>query len=130
MHADFAVGAPFDDGGKVFIYHGSNSTSIINATVQQVYTQTLACCMHACMIYNQSFVHFRWSQLSRLCHRSQSWPPLQDLVLVWMGRLMLMTMVTEVTCMHQCKYFMLTLALRTYTTFLYSYFSRFGCQCC
>ena len=26
----------------------------------------------ACMIYNQSFVHFRWSQLSRLCHRSQS----------------------------------------------------------
>ena len=36
MHADIAVGAPFDDGGKVFIYHGSNSTSIVNTTVQQV----------------------------------------------------------------------------------------------
>ena len=65
MHTDFTVGAPFDDGGKVFIYHG---TSIINTTVQQVYTQTLGCCMHDL----QSFVHFRWSQLSRLCHRSQS----------------------------------------------------------
>ena len=38
MHAciDIAVGAPFDDGGKVFIYHGSNSNSIINTTVKQV----------------------------------------------------------------------------------------------
>ena len=36
IYADIAVGAPFDDGGKVFIYHGSNSTSIIDTTVRQV----------------------------------------------------------------------------------------------
>lgn len=37
MHVDIAVGAPFDDGGKVFIYHGSNSTLIIDTTVKQVF---------------------------------------------------------------------------------------------
>ena len=37
IHADIAVGAPFDVYcGKVFIYHGSNGTSIINTMVQQV----------------------------------------------------------------------------------------------
>lgn len=36
IHIDIAVSAPFDDGGKVFVYYGSNSTTIIDTSVQQV----------------------------------------------------------------------------------------------
>ena len=36
LYIDIAVSAPFDDGGKVFVYYGSNSTTIIDTSVQQV----------------------------------------------------------------------------------------------
>lgn len=48
-NADFAVSAPFDEGGKVFIYYGSKDNGLINSTVQQV-NNMCVCYMHACVM--------------------------------------------------------------------------------
>lgn len=39
LFIDFAVGAPFEGSGVVYVYHGQNvSETIVNTTVQQVRT--------------------------------------------------------------------------------------------
>lgn len=48
MCVDIAVSAPFHDGGKVFIYYGSNGETLINTTAQQV--PCCCCCCLACVL--------------------------------------------------------------------------------
>ena len=55
---DFAVAAPFDEGGKVFIYYGTKNMSNFNTNAQQVMQQGLcwSCCCCCCCCWYAYFV--------------------------------------------------------------------------